>query len=306
MEGVMELRHLRYFVAVAEELNFTRAAARLHIAQPPLSTQIRALEGELGADLFLREKRRVYLTQAGEELLARARLILGAAHEAGVAVRNAASGIIGRVTLGYVASAMFSDRLPAVIRRFQRSHRHVELILVEKTSLDQIAALHERRMDVGVLRKPDLLLPESVAVEEWHQSLLIAAIPKDHELAKLDGVRIGDLRDQPIITYPRDAGIGLYWPFLQLCAKAGFQPNVVKEAQESSLIVGLVAAGVGIAVVPATTRCIALPGVAYRRIKGRDAHSTLYLARRKNDTSLHAKELLRALRLRRISSASGD
>jgi DNA-binding transcriptional LysR family regulator len=119
-------------------------------------------------------------------------------------------------------------------------------------------------------------------------------------------VRIGDLRDQPIITYPRDAGIGLYWPFLQLCAKAGFQPNVVKEAQESSLIVGLVAAGVGIAVVPATTRCIALPGVAYRRIKGRDAHSTLYLARRKNDPSLHAKELLRALRLRRISSASGD
>jgi DNA-binding transcriptional LysR family regulator len=161
-------------------------------------------------------------------------------------------------------------------------------------------------MDVGVLRKPDLLLPENVAVEEWHQSLLIAAIPKDHELAKLDGVRIGDLRDQPIITYPRDAGIGLYWPFLQLCAKAGFQPNVVREAQESSLIVGLVAAGVGIAVVPATTRCIALPGVAYRRIKGRDAHSTLYLARRKNDTSLHAKELLRALRLRRISSASGD
>jgi len=200
----MELRHLRYFVAVAEELNFTRAAARLHIAQPPLSTQIRALEGELGVDLFLRENRRVYLTQAGEELLARARLILGAAHEAGVAVRNAASGIIGRVTLGYVASAMFSDRLPAVIRRFQRSHRHVELILVEKTSLDQIAALHERRMDVGVLRKPDLLLPESVAVEEWHQSLLIAAIPKDHELAKLDSVRIGDLRDQPIITYPRD------------------------------------------------------------------------------------------------------
>src|SRR4030088_2552230 len=102
------------------------------------------------------------------------------------------------VTLGYVASAMFSDRLPAVIRRFQRSPRHVELTLVEKTSLDQIAALHERRMDVGVLRKPDLLLPESVAIEEWHQSLLIAAIPKDHELAKLDGVRIGGLRDQPI------------------------------------------------------------------------------------------------------------
>ena len=133
---------------------------------------------------------------------------------------------------------------------------------------------------------------------------MIAAIPKDHELAKLDAVRIGDLRDQPIITYPRDAGIGLYWPFLQLCAKAGFQPNVVKEAQESSLIVGLVAAGVGIAVVPTATRCIGLPGVAYRRIKGKDAQSTLYLARRKNDTSVHAKKLLKALRLRRISSAS--
>jgi len=159
-------------------------------------------------------------------------------------------------------------------------------------------------MDVGVLRKPDLVLPESVAIEEWHQSPLIAAIPKDHDLAKADSVRIADLHDQPIITYPRDAGIGLYWPFLQLCAKAGFQPNVVKEAQESSLIVGLVAAGVGIAVVPATTRCIGLPGVAYRRIKGKDAHSTIYLARRKNDASLHAKELLKALRSRRSSSAS--
>src|ERR1700752_2843756 len=171
--GTMELRHLRYFVAVAEELNFTRAAARLHIAQPPLSTQIRALESELGVDLFVREKRRVYLTQAGEELLGRARLILRAAQDAGFAARNAASGITGRVTLGYVASAMFSDRLPAVIRLFRRNLRHVELTLVEKTSLDQIAELHERRIDVGVLRKPDVVLPGSVAIEEWHQSLLI-------------------------------------------------------------------------------------------------------------------------------------
>src|SRR5258705_6137865 len=123
----MELRHLRYFLAVAEELNFTRAALRLHIAQPPLSTQIKALERELGAGLFVREKRRVHLTQAGREFLVRTRAILGAAAEAKAAARDAAAGVIGRTALGYTASAMFTARLPAAIRKFRNTHAHIEL-----------------------------------------------------------------------------------------------------------------------------------------------------------------------------------
>lgn len=294
----MELRHLRYFVAVAEELNFTRAADRLHMAQPPLSTQIRALEDELGADLFVRDKRKVYLTQAGEEFLARARAILDAARDARVAAKNAALGIIGRVRLAYTASAMFSERLPAVIREFRLQHSNVQLTLVESTSLDQISALYDRQLDVGVLRKPDVPLPDGIVIEAWHQTRLIAAIPAGHPLAQQASISIADLRDQPIITYPRDAGIGLYWPFLQLCARAGFQPQIVSEARESPVIIGLVAAGVGIAVVPAATQCIHIAEVVYVQIDDREAVSTLYLAFRVDDETSQTGKMLRILRER--------
>jgi DNA-binding transcriptional LysR family regulator len=292
----VELRHLRYFVAVAEELNFTRAAARLHIAQPPLSTQIRALENELSAQLFLREKRRVYLTQAGQELLERARLILAQAQSAKEAARAAAAGTTGRLALGFTASAMFTERLPAVIRKFRRTAPRVGLSLREMTSLDQLSALHERSLDVGILRKPDVSPPDGVAVEDWYHAPLVAAIPKDHPLARRRGVRIADLRDQPLITYPREAGIGLYWPVLQLCAKAGFRPHIVREVREPSTMMGLVSAGVGIAIVPFDTQCIQLAGVTYQRLLGRDAVSTLYLAYRPNENDAHVKQLLTALR----------
>lgn len=292
----MELRHLRYFVAVAEELNFTRAAERLHMAQPPLSTQIKALEDELGTDLFVRDKRKVYLTQAGEEFWVRAQAILEAARAAKEAVHHAARGIIGRVRLGYTASAMFSERLPTVIREFRAKHSHVELSLVESTSVDQIAALYDRQLDVGVLRKPNMPIPDGITIEPWHKTPLMAAIPVEHPLAQRASIRIADLRDQPIITYPRDAGIGLYWPFLQLCAQAGFQPQIVSEARESQVMIGLVAAGVGIAVVPAATQCIHIAEVVYVRIQGKEAVSTLYLAYRTHDASGHADTLLKVLR----------
>jgi DNA-binding transcriptional LysR family regulator len=296
--NAMELRHLRYFIAVAEELNFTRAAERLHIAQPPLSTQIRGLEDELGAELFIRENRRVYLTPAGQELLDRARLIIDAAAKAKAAARNAANGVIGRLALAYTASAMFTERLPAAIRGFVGAHPHVELTLHEMVSLDQFYALHERTLDVGILRKPDVAPPDGVEIEPWYHAPLIAAIPKDHALARRKGIRINDLRDAPLITYPRDAGIGLYWPVLQLCAKAGFRPNIVREAREPSVMIGLVSAGVGVAIVPADTQCIRLAGVAYQRIIDDDAVSTLYLSYRADDDRKHLKALLSALRVK--------
>jgi len=294
----MELRHLRYFVAVAEELNFTRAAKRLHMAQPPLSTQIRALEHELRAQLFVRDPKRVYLTQAGQELLERARIILTQAENAKEATRGAAAGITGRLALGFTASAMFTERLPAVVRRFRRTHPLVELSLRQMPSLDQLSALYERTLDVGILRKPDVPPPEGVAVEVWHRAPLVAAIPKGNPLARRPGIRIADLREQPLITYPRDAGIGLYWPVLELCAKAGFRPHIVQEAREPSVMMGLVSAGVGIAIVPAVTQCIRLEGVIYQRLSGRDASSTLYLAYRPKQPDEHVTHLLAALRAR--------
>ena len=296
----MELRHLRYFIAVAEELNFTRAAARLHIAQPPLSTQIKALEDELDTALFLREKRRVFLTQAGHELLERARAIVAAAEGAKSAARSAAAGVTGRLALGYTASSMFTERLPAAIRRFRAAQPRIELLLHEMTSLDQLDALDARTLDVGILRKPDVTPPAGVVVEPWYHAPLIAAVPRAHALARQASIRIDRLRDEALITYPRDAGIGLYWPVLRLCAKAGFRPRIVREAREPSVMIGLVSAGVGIAIVPADTECIRLEGVAYLRIVGRDAVSTLSLAFRGGDDSESVRRLLAALRARPV------
>ena len=292
----MELRHLRYFVAVAEELSFTRAAQRLHIAQPPLSTQIRALEEELKAPLFERHKKRVFLTPAGHHFLERARGILGAVEEAAHEARSAASGDVGRVRLGYTASAMLSPRLAPVLRRFARDLPGVHLRLQEMASLDQLDAVHARAIDVGVLRRPDAVVPAGIVLEEWLETPLVAAVPESFELAARASLRIADLHDQPLLAYPKDAGIGLYWKVQALCAAAGFRPRIAQEARDTATLIGLVAAGVGIAVVPSDTRCIALPGVVFQRLRDRDATSTLHLAWREGEADRHVRRLLQRLR----------
>jgi DNA-binding transcriptional LysR family regulator len=302
----MDLRRIRYFVAVAEELSFTRAAERLHIAQPPLSTQIQTLEEELGARLFDRDKRHVYLTQAGRHFLDSARGILASIEVARTEVRSAAMGTIGRLQLGYTASAMFTSLLPAAIQKFQAEHPHVLLSLCEMTSLDQINAIHHRTLDAGILRKPGVVVPPGIVFKEWYQAPLVLAVPRTHEFSRMRTVRIRDLRDHPLITYPRASGIGLYWHVLDLCAKAGFRPRVVKEVAEPTTIVGLVAAGIGLAIVPADTRYIQLDGVAFVRLQDPAAVSTLYLSYRKNDDDPHLRALVATLRERTSSADSAS
>ncbi len=292
----MEIRRLRYFVAVAQELSFTRAAARLHIAQPPLSMQIRALEEEVGARLFDRDQRRVFLTQAGKHLLGRARGILASIEAAKAEVRCAALGEVGLLHLGYASSAMFTSTLTSAIKRFQADFPHVLLTLHEMTSLDQLNDLHYRRLDAGILRKVDVAVPAGIAVEEWYRAPLVAAIADEHPLARKRSIDVRDLRDEPLIMYPRQSGIGLYWQVLQLCTDAGFQPHVVREVQELTTIMGLVDAGEGIAIVPADTRSIRLPGVLYVAIRDKEAFSTLYLAFRERDRNPHLRDLLARLR----------
>jgi DNA-binding transcriptional LysR family regulator len=292
----MEIRRLRYFVAVAQELSFTRAAARLHIAQPPLSMQIRALEEEIGVRLFDRDQRHVFLTQAGKHLLERARRILGDVEEAKAEVRCAALGEVGSLNLGYASSAMFTSSLTAALKEFRSGFPHVLLTLHEMTSLDQLNGLHYRSLDAGILRKVDITVPAGITIEEWYQAPLVAAMANDHPLAGKRAIGIGDLRDQPLIMYPRASGIGLYWQVLDLCASAGFQPRVAREVQELTTIIGLVDAGVGIAIVPADTRSIRLEGVAYVPLRDKGAFSTLYLAFRERDPNPHLRGLLSQLR----------
>lgn len=292
----MELRHLRYFVAVAEELNFTRAAERLYMAQPPLSTQIRALEDELGAQLLERDKRRVYLTQAGRQFLDRARTILASVQTAKDEVKSAASGEIGSLSVGFTASSMLSSALPAAIRNYRSSHPSVVLKLMEMPSMHQLDAIHHRTLDLGVLRKPNIGTPTGVVIEEWYSAPLLAAMPAQHVLTQGKGIYIRELKDVPLIVYPRDAGIGLYWKVLDLCSKAGFRPAAMQEARDASTMIGLVSSGAGVAIVPNDTRCVQLPGVLYSPILDKDAVSSLYLGYRDADGNSHLEALLKTLR----------
>jgi DNA-binding transcriptional LysR family regulator len=292
----MELRHLRYFVAVAEELNFTRAAERLYIAQPPLSTQIKALEEELGVQLLERDKRRVYLTQPGRHFLDRARAILASVQGAKDEVRSAGLGEFGKLAVGFTASSMLTQALPAAIRQYRAAFPSVVLELSEKTSLHQLDAVHHRSLDLGILRRPNVSIPNGVTTEEWFSAPLLAAMPETHVLTRGKGIFVKELKDVPLIVYPRDSGVGLYWKILDLCSKAGFRPAVMQEAREASTMIGLVSAGSGVAIVPNDVQCIRLPGVFYSPILDKDAVSSLYLAHRDADGNPHLEQLLRILR----------
>jgi len=292
----LELRHLRYFIAVAEELSFTRAAERLHMAQPPLSTQIRQLEDELGAQLFVREKRRVYLTQPGREMLEHARAILAATVDAKDAVLRTASGETGELRLGYVPSAMFTEALPGVIRRFRKRYPRIQLYLHETPSVDQLYAIQNRELDVGILRRPDMSIPAGVCMEEWYQAPLVAALPKGHRLAARETLRIADLKDEPLILFPRQSGIGLYWRVVDLCVKAKFRPRIAHETRDYAVMIGLVSAGVGIALVPSDTQSIRLAGVTYRPVQGKDAVSAIQIAYRPDHGDEHVTHMLEELR----------
>lgn len=299
----MELRHLRYFVAVAEELSFTRAAQRLHIAQPPLSTQIRALEQELGAVLFERDRRRVHLTQAGRHFLERARAILASVKTAQAEARSAAAGEVGKLAIGFTASSVLSAALPGAVRHFRAQHPAVDLQLKEMTSLHQVDALHARSLDLGVLRRPNVALPQGLRIEEWRSEPLVAALPESHVLQRGRGIHLRELKDAPLIVYPRDSGIGLYWKVQELCSRAGFRPPVMHEAREASTMVGLVACGFGVAIVPRDTQCMQLEGVIYSPILDRDAVSSLYLGYREAQVR-DDPHLAAMLRLLRAASAS--
>jgi DNA-binding transcriptional LysR family regulator len=276
----MELRHLRYFQAVAEELSFTRAARRLHIGQPPLSLQIKALETELGLQLFERTKRRVILTPAGQRFLASARQILTDADRAIEEAQRAARGETGELRIGFTSSLPFTTFLPQVIRAYHDRFPTVTLTLVEMFSGPQIEAITAGRLEIGFLRHSGENAPAELDLRPIRRDPLRLAVHARHRLARARSVSFDELRQENFITYPLSAGRGLSLALRQLALAAGFEPKIVQEAREPTTQIGLVAAGLGIAVIPSPLECIRVPGVRYLALRDKSAHVTLAVARR--------------------------
>jgi DNA-binding transcriptional LysR family regulator len=257
----MELRDLRSFVAVAQHRNFSRAAEQLHVSQPALSEQIRKLEDELGAALFERTSRGAELTDAGAAFLPQARTVLAQADVAAETVRMVSDGVAGTLTLGFIDSAALGI-VPTLIRRFTARYPGVKLHLRELGSRRQLEAVENGDIDVGIVRGP--IWNHGLAGQRVATETLLVALPADHRLAGEESIRLGDLREEGFVTYPADRGAALYEETLRLCHAAGFAPRIVQEASEIYTIVGMVAAGLGVAIVPASVNAVAPGRVTYR------------------------------------------
>ncbi|HEX6747930.1 MAG TPA: LysR substrate-binding domain-containing protein [Longimicrobium sp.] len=259
MTRTPELRHLRYFVAVAEELHFGRAAERLGIQQPPLTQQIQRLEAMVGAPLLVRRPR-VQLTEAGRVLLAHARRLIAQAERGAEETRRAARGEAGVLSVGFAASTL-PTLLAGAIRAFRHGTPDVELRLRELPSAAQPAALRDGVIDVGVAREPPP--EEEIACEVLLHEELVAVLWPGHPLAGRDEIPLAALAAEPFVHFHRAVAPGLHDRVTALCREAGFAPAIVQEAHEWLTIVGLVEAGLGVTLAPASFRRLRWGGVAY-------------------------------------------
>jgi DNA-binding transcriptional LysR family regulator len=280
----MELRHLRYFVAVAEELHFTRAAERLHIAQPPLSQQIRALERELGVELFARTRRSVALTDAGHALLARARELLAVTQGLPEELRRVARGEVGQLRIGFSSTLPLTKVLRDVVADYRHSHPEVALHLRELHSQLQFEGLRRGELDVGLVRYNERT-PDGIRLELLRRDPLRLVVPAAHRFARRRSVTIAECRDEAFIGFPGSAGTGTGPLLERLCAQAGFAPRIAQEAREATTQIGLVAAGLGIAVLPAPLEAVRIEGVRYVPLEGDAAMLVMSAATRSDEAS---------------------
>jgi len=259
----MELRQLRYFVALSELLHFGRAAASLGIAQPTLSEQIRRLESQLQTTLMDRTTRQVQLTQPGRVFLVEAIAIVRRADRAAVAARRATHGEGTWLVVGFGPWTGF-EALLAAVRFFRNGYPGVQLELRTMSSQAQIAALADERIDIGILRPP--VSEPSLRSELLLREPFVVAVPRDHRLAGSRSVRLSALADEPFVLFPRDLAPYFHDTMLTLCNEAGFVPQVHHDADHPRTILSLVAAGLGISLVPASMRTVASPGVVFRSL----------------------------------------
>lgn len=291
----MELRHLRYFIAVAEELHFGRAAELLGISQPPLSQQIQALERELGARLFERTNRRVELSEAGRLFLEEARQVLAQVDKAADVARRAQLGELGEMKIGFTSSAPFNSSIPRAIYAFRQAFPAVHLNLQEMSSKQVADALVDESIAIGLMRP--LALPESLTALELFREPLVAVLSSAHPLAagSENGLSLSALADEPFVFFPRSYGSGLYAQLLSLARQAGFSPHFSQEAGAAMTIIGLVAAGLGVSVLPASFQWMRIDGVVYRPLLDADAVTAVWLVQRKATPSAMAQAFVELL-----------
>lgn len=291
---MFDFRQLRYFVAVAEELSFTRAALRLHLSQPPLSQQIQSLEQDLGVLLLDRSKRQVKLTEPGRVFLDQARQILAKADEARSHVVAAAAGYSGRLRLAYTVSVSFHPALPRALLRYGQIAPKVALKLVEMYSEPQFAALLADEIDIGFVRSEPVhaLDIRQLRLNVIDREPLLLAMPAGHPLACRSSVSLTEVAGDSFLSQPRELAATLYDRLVTLANNAGFQPSIVQKAQQINGLLALVAAGLGLALVPASLRAVRLGGVCYVPLEDPDAFLLLAVACRADDHSPALQQFL--------------
>jgi DNA-binding transcriptional LysR family regulator len=299
----MELRHIRYFVAVAEELHFTRAAERLGIKQPPLSQQIGRLEAELGTLLFRRLKRSVELTESGALLLHEARKILEHIERAKATIQRRARGETGRIVIGFAGSTNLQPLVPAIVRAYREKYPDLQMMPEQSNSPRLIADLRQSLIDVAFVRPP-LEHTTGIQVDPLIVEPMVVVLPSSHPLARARSVSLGQLAQDTFLIWPRAIGPGPYDAVIASCRRAGFFPRVLEDASQLAAIPPMVEAGFGISIVPQSLERISLHQVAYKPIAGEAPRSEIALAYRTRETSPAVRNFVALARRKKQLSAA--
>lgn len=285
----MEFRHLRYFIALAEELHYGRAAQRLAISQPPLSVAIQQLEASVGARLFDRDSKGVRLTPAGTAFRASARALLDRAEEACALAREVQAGEIGRLRLGFVGSTLYSG-LSAWLQAFQAGHPKVEVVVIELNSQDQIDALLAEELDLGLLHTDRL--PPTLAAQPLYSEPFLACLPASHPLAALERIPLAALSEQPFILFSRKGSPDYHARIVEICRQHGFYPRLQHEGRHWLSVVSLVSQGLGVSIVPAAFQRAGVQGAVFRPLAEAIEGSAVFAAwRTASDAVLRDKFL---------------
>lgn len=291
----MDFRQFRYFIVTAEELHVARAAERLGIAQPALSQMIRTIEERVGARLFHRAHRRIELTAAGVAFLAEARLAIEHAEMASKAAQRASRGETGRVRIGYVSSALLEETFLTALATFRQRYPEVVVDLVLRTTVGHIDAMRNEEQDVAVARGPAPSIPEGFEVRPFSRWPLVVAVPARHALAERRTLSLEDLQDETLLMPDDPPGSGLAHTVAQMLAQNGFVPRKVIRVTEVTAWVGLVGAGLGVALLPASARALQMNSVCYRPLRGVEAFTELLVVSRRGETAPAVRALLERL-----------